>query len=166
MQDYKEWVCRWLGGSGAADRLAKRIFGDRDFPSGGDFEVIKARLTHLGMTEEESTPFYAGWKLYLADRDKKVRESTLESILVQEVQKRGGKCWKFTSPGTSGVPDRIVLLPNGVSVFVEMKAPGKQMRPLQQKRSEELRGLGFKVYCLDSSHDITNFIREVFRSEI
>ena len=53
-----------------------------------------------------------------------MREKMIESRLVQEVQSRGGLCWKFTSPGTDGVPDRIVLMPGGKIAFVEVKAPG------------------------------------------
>ncbi|NCC80447.1 MAG: VRR-NUC domain-containing protein, partial [Clostridia bacterium] len=49
----------------------------------------------------------------------------------------------------NGVPDRLVLLPGGRAGFVEVKAPGKKMRPNQIKRKGELEGLGFLVYCLD-----------------
>ncbi len=50
----------------------------------------------------------------------------------------------------AGVPDRLVLLPKGKIYFVELKAPGKKLRPLQLKRKEQLESLGFKVYVIDS----------------
>lgn len=53
----------------------------------------------------------------------KVREDVIERHLVNEVKKAGGIAYKFTSPGRRGVPDRIVLLPNGKIIFVECKAP-------------------------------------------
>jgi hypothetical protein len=69
---------------------------------------------------------------------------------------------KFISPSMAGLPDRIVLIPGGIAIFVEMKAPGKKLRPLQQKRKLQLEALGFSVYCLDSIPAIDTFIREVF----
>lgn len=59
----------------------------------------------------------------------KVREEVIERHLVNEVKKAGGIAYKFTSPGRRGVPDRIVLLPNGKIIFVECKAPGEKPRP-------------------------------------
>ena len=92
-----------------------------------------------------------------------MQESNLEKKLRLEVKKHGGQALKFTSPGKRGVPDRLVLLPEGKAIFVEMKAPGKPLEPLQKKRANELRVLGFKVYKIDSISDIENFIMEVFK---
>lgn len=63
-----------------------------------------------------------------------MKESQLERLLKREVERYGGKAMKFVSPGLSGVPDRLVLLPGGRAVFAEMKAPGEKLRPLQVKR--------------------------------
>lgn len=83
-----------------------------------------------------------------------MREKTIEQKLVQEVKLRGGICPKFTSPGMDGMPDRLVLFPDGKIGFVEVKAPGKKPRPLQVKRHQQLRRLGFKVYVLDQPGQI------------
>ena len=88
-------------------------------------------------------------------------EREIERKLVNAVKERGGICWKFTSPGTAGVPDRIVLMPKGRIAFVETKAPGETMRPLQEKRKRQLESLGFKVFCLDSIEDIPKLISEI-----
>jgi hypothetical protein len=85
---------------------------------------------------------------------KNMTEKELELMLVREVKRRGGRAFKFISPGINGVPDRLVLLPGGKVGFVEVKAPGKKMRPNQIKRKGELEGLGFLVYCLDNPEDI------------
>lgn len=76
------------------------------------------------------------------------REKVTEQKLVKEVRLRGGLCEKWTS-GTSGWPDRIVILPGGRMGFVEVKAEGKTPRLLQLHRHEQLRALGFQVYVLD-----------------
>lgn len=90
-----------------------------------------------------------------------MRESTLETQFVRRVNRLGGKALKWVSPGSRGVPDRIVLLPNGRTAFVEMKAPGKPLAPLQEKWARTLRELGQAVYKIDSIEDIERFIREV-----
>lgn len=92
-----------------------------------------------------------------------MKESTLERRLVREVKAIGGLALKWTSPGNRGVPDRIVILPNGQTIYVEMKAPGKPLQPLQEKWARTLRGMGHRVYKLDSDEDIDRFIQEVSR---
>ena len=52
------------------------------------------------------------------------------------------------------MPDRLVLLPDGVIAFVELKAPGKAPRPLQLARHRLLRSLGFRVYVIDGTEQI------------
>ena len=94
-----------------------------------------------------------------------MREREIERKLVNAVKKQGGLCWKFTSPGTAGVPDRIILMPKGHIAFVETKAPGETMRPLQEKRKRQLESLGFKVFCLDSVEDIPKVISEIEGSD-
>ena len=87
-----------------------------------------------------------------------MREKSIEEKLVEAVKAVGGVCWKFTSPGTSGVPDRIVLMPFGRIAFVEVKAPGETPRPLQRLRIKTLRRLGFKAFVLDSPEQIGGII--------
>ena len=90
-----------------------------------------------------------------------MREKIIEEKLTKVVRQKGGVCWKFTSPGTAGVPDRIVLMPKGHIAFVEVKAPGEKPRPLQLSRHKLLRRLGFQVYVLDALEDINKTILEV-----
>lgn len=90
-----------------------------------------------------------------------MREAELESRLVKEVKRIGGKAPKWVSPGTRGVPDRLVILPGGRTIYVEMKAPGKPLEPLQVRWAKILRNLGHRVYKIDSNEDIDRFITEV-----
>ena len=83
-----------------------------------------------------------------------MRERSIEQRLVAETKKRGGLALKFVSPGMDGVPDRIVLMPGGKMAFVELKAPGKAPRPLQQRRAGQLVALGFRVFCVDRIEQI------------
>lgn len=85
-------------------------------------------------------------------------EKQIENKLTRSVKKAGGIALKFVSPGFAGMPDRLVLLPDGVCAFVELKAPGKHTRPLQTARHKMLKRLGFKVYVIDSPEQIGGVI--------
>lgn len=90
-----------------------------------------------------------------------MREKTVEQKLVKAVKENGGICPKLVSPGTDGMPDRMVLLPKAKIGFVEVKAPGQKPRPLQVRRMEQLRALGFQSYVLDDPEQIPGIIEEV-----
>ena len=90
-----------------------------------------------------------------------MREKAIEAKLVQTVKSTGGLAPKFTSPGFDGVPDRLVLLPGGKLAFIELKAPGKVLRPLQVRRKSQLESLGFSVYCIDRPEEIGGILSEI-----
>lgn len=90
-----------------------------------------------------------------------MREKVIEKKLVDEVRRRGGICPKFVSPGFDGMPDRIVMLPGGKCGFVEVKAPGKKPRALQESRHRMLEALGFKVFVLDDPAQIGGVVDEI-----
>ena len=92
---------------------------------------------------------------------KDMNEKDIERKLKRDVEDAGGLALKFTSPGYAGVPDRIVLMPGGMMGFIELKAPGKVMRPLQVKRKKQLESLGFRVFCIDSTEQIKGVIDEI-----
>ena len=91
----------------------------------------------------------------------KMPEKQLEYLFLTEVRRVGGMALKFVSPGFAGVPDRLVLIPDGKVGFVEVKALGKHPRPLQMARHKQLRKLGFKVYVLDNPQKIPEIIRDI-----
>ena len=88
-------------------------------------------------------------------------EKTIERKLTVAVKKAGGIAVKFVSPSFDGMPDRLVLLPDGRIAFVELKAPGKRPRPLQEARHRLLRSLGFKVYVIDKPEQIGGMLDEL-----
>ena len=88
-------------------------------------------------------------------------EKTIENKLTLAVKKAGGIAPKFVSPSFAGMPDRLVLLPDGVIAFAELKAPGEKPRPLQEARHRVLRRLGFPVYVIDSVEKIGWMLREL-----
>jgi len=90
-----------------------------------------------------------------------MREKQIEQKLVAAVRSAGGLALKFLSPGFDGVPDRLVLLPESKIAFIELKAPGKTMRPLQARRKRQLEKLGLKVYTMDSTEQIGGILGEI-----
>lgn len=88
-------------------------------------------------------------------------ESFIEKQLRDEAKRRKGMALKFVSPGMNGVPDRIILLPDGKMAFVELKAPGKTPRPLQKKRKRQLESLGFPVFIIDRPDQIGGILDEI-----
>lgn len=93
-----------------------------------------------------------------------MRETRVEAALVKAVKKRNGLALKFVSPGFSGVPDRLILVKDGMhgrAAFVECKAPGRKMRALQEKRKAQLEALGFQVFCLDRLEEVEDIVDQI-----
>lgn len=90
-----------------------------------------------------------------------LKEKFLEQKLMKRVAALGGWALKLVSPGNSGVPDRLVLMPGGIAAFVEVKAPGQKPRALQLVQMRKLRQLGFPVFVLDDADQIEAILEEV-----
>ena len=88
-------------------------------------------------------------------------EKTIEKKLTTAVKKAGGIAPKFVAPSFAGMPDRLILLPDGKFAFAELKAPGEKPRPLQLARHRLLKKLGFKVYVIDGVQQIGGVIDEI-----
>lgn len=87
-------------------------------------------------------------------------EGRIENHLRDRCKKRGWLCWKWVSPGTSGVPDRIVIAPGRV-VFVELKSPVGRLSSLQKVRIAELRALGAEVHVINSQAGVDTLVEEL-----
>ena len=88
-----------------------------------------------------------------------MREVTIEQYLIHRAKQLGGLAPKWVSPGTTGVPDRLVLLPGGQISFIELKAPGKHLEPMQTYWAKKLADLGFYVGLADSHADVEQLCR-------
>ena len=90
----------------------------------------------------------------------KITEKSIEIYLRDRIKKVGGIAFKFISPGNDGVPDRLICLPTGQVIFVELKAPGKTTRPLQDLQISRLRNLNFKVFIKEKVDELLEMIHE------
>lgn len=90
-------------------------------------------------------------------------EKAVEAYLRRRVKEEGGLALKFISPGWSGVPDRIILMPDARVYFAETKDQGGKPRPRQRYVHDRLRALGFTVFVPDTRAAVDDMIRRVTR---
>lgn len=88
-----------------------------------------------------------------------MRESDVERKIVNAIKSKGGLCLKWVSPGYTGVPDRIAILPGGRVLFIEVKKPGTgRLSPRQKRVGDLLRALGCTVLVADEMEDLDGYI--------
>lgn len=95
-----------------------------------------------------------------------MRESEIENILRDEVKKAGGRAYKWVSPGNDGVPDRIVIFPGRVPVFVELKTEQGVLSALQRAQIQRLKELGQSVYVVRGIDGVSQFFQDLGYEEI
>lgn len=85
-------------------------------------------------------------------------EKDVEKMLVKGIENLKGKCYKWVSPNENGVPDRIILLPKGVIIFVELKDRYGRVSQVQKIQHRTIQSLGFQVYILNSKERVNEFL--------
>ena len=88
-------------------------------------------------------------------------EKEIEKYLRDKIKNLGGIAYKFISPSNNGVPDRIVLLPKGKIIFVELKNEHGKTSKMQDIQIERIRNLGFDVRIINSKQKVDEFINEI-----
>ena len=87
-----------------------------------------------------------------------IYESDIEARLVKGIEELGGVCLKL---GQDGWPDRIAALPNGVTVWVELKRPDGRIADLQKWRRAQLRRIGHRVETPRSKEDVKQLLDSI-----
>lgn len=100
-----------------------------------------------------------------------MRESTIENYLCDRVKALGGEVRKVKWIGRNGAPDRFVMLPAkslghgvrlpGLSLWVELKAPGEKAKPHQQREHDRMRNMGQIVVVIDSIEQVDEFFSPI-----
>ncbi|NUX58686.1 VRR-NUC domain-containing protein [Paraburkholderia youngii] len=90
-----------------------------------------------------------------------MKENAVETYLVRELEKIGCDCPKFVSPSRSGVVDRLCIPPLGLRTdFIECKAPGKDLDPLQVYERDMLRRRGQRHEVIDTCAKVDRYVAE------
>jgi len=92
-----------------------------------------------------------------------MREREIEKWLREQIKNLGGRALKFTSPGNDGVPDRIVVLPGGSVIFIELKATTGKLMANQRVQISRLRKQGAIVFVLTGKLDAKLFLDDIER---
>jgi NADPH-dependent 2,4-dienoyl-CoA reductase/sulfur reductase-like enzyme len=87
-----------------------------------------------------------------------MRESTIEQYLIKRIKERGGLCIKLT--GLVGLPDRLILLPVRIVIFIETKTATGKLSPLQKWWQKALTNLGFAYLIIRSKEEVNDLISQ------
>lgn len=97
-------------------------------------------------------------------------ERDVERYVRKKVEKMGGLCLKWVCPGRAGVPDRIILMPDGWVCFVELKDDDYRPTELQRYWQKALIRMGFNAILICGLEEAREFIRfvreEVLQDEV
>lgn len=94
------------------------------------------------------------------------RERVIEQHLVDACKRRNVLCLKFTSPGTRGVPDRVLIGLDvdgqSVTLWVEVKRPGGRPRASQLHCHADMARHGARVVVVDTTSGVDELLDTVF----
>lgn len=85
-------------------------------------------------------------------------EKSIEKYLVDQAEANGLLCLKYSNPNMIGYPDRLLVLPGGSVVWVELKSKGRKPSKIQQMRIAKLAAMGHPVMVIDNRAGIDELI--------
>lgn len=90
-----------------------------------------------------------------------MKESQIERRLVEGVKRLGGMCLKFVSPGTLGVPDRIIITAKGRVIFVELKTETGRLTKIQRYVIGEIQKRGADARVVKGIDEVKELLAEI-----
>lgn len=90
-----------------------------------------------------------------------MKESQIERRLVEGVKRLGGMCLKFVSPGTLGVPDRIIITAKGRVIFVELKTETGRLTKIQRHVIGEMQKRGADARVVKGIDEVKELLAEI-----
>lgn len=100
---------------------------------------------------------------FFIENEVRTIEKDIERWLGNQLKKLGCIYMKFVSPGNDGVPDRIVILPGGSVIFVELKSTQGKLMANQRVQISRLRKHGAIVFVLTGKLDAKLFLDDIER---
>ena len=90
-----------------------------------------------------------------------MKESQIERRLVEGVKRLGGMCLKFVSPGTLGVPDRLIITAKGRVIFVELKTETGRLTKIQRYVIGEMQKRGADARVVKGIDEVKELLAEI-----
>lgn len=97
-----------------------------------------------------------------------VLEASIQRAVVKYARDRGVVAIKMSTSGPRGAAgwlDFLFLYPTRRCLWIEFKRPGGRVTPLQAKRIEQLRGLGWEPHVVDDVSEGCGLINYLIRTE-
>jgi len=162
----KRFLKKQVGRDGPIGDLASDAMLDKNFPVRGTLSFYQDYLASQGACEGAQEALVNAFKKAMPEKQYHCKPKTAKQFLEKDIERKfvagirakGGRAYKFVSPGTAGVTDRIVLLPVPLEhqdivqryvKFVELKRPGAKPGPLQNRFISEVRELGHYASWID-----------------
>ncbi|MEM1224579.1 MAG: VRR-NUC domain-containing protein [Planctomycetota bacterium] len=92
-------------------------------------------------------------------------ESDLERQVVEYVESKGGEALKLRLDNRRGFPDRTILLPGGVVLFLELKKPGGRLSHHQEQWLERMNRLGLRAMWSDNFERVKEEVDKILYFE-
>lgn len=151
------------GGDGDTKRARR---GDDGRPTMAATRTLKDGTdTGRGAEKEDREMGNAKKSIENITRHSEESEKAIERYLVAYTEALGGVCLKYSNPGMTGYPDRLVVLPQGRTVWVELKSKGRKVTKLQALRIDKLLSLGHRVGVCDSKKGVEDLLDCVMRED-
>ena len=90
-----------------------------------------------------------------------VSEKAIERYLVERCREHGLPCLKYSNPNCVGYPDRLIVLPDGLVMWVELKSAGRKPSKIQQARMDDLTDLGHSAVVIDNKAAVDELINAI-----
>lgn len=87
-----------------------------------------------------------------------MNEKSIETYFTKKIKDIGGLGFKLSTPGTSGIPDRLVIFKDGIVWFVELKQPKGRLEKIQKYIIKNLIKFGCNIAVLKSKGDVDIWI--------
>jgi Holliday junction resolvase len=86
-------------------------------------------------------------------------ESDIQRQIAQAMTKSGWLVVKLIQTNWNGIPD-LMCIRKGVTIFLEVKRPGRELEPLQEHRIKTLNLIGVHARRVDSIEDISIYLNK------
>ena len=90
------------------------------------------------------------------------KEAVVEKYLKKQVEKFGGQIRKVEFPGHRGAPDRVILFPNKVLAWVELKRETEDLDVWQEREHERLCDMGQIVGVVRRKIEVDRLVEELY----